>query len=799
MPGVGFKLTDDGNYDIDGKRLTNVSQPTDGSDATTKAYVDSENTKQDIAIADKASKNDLDTKLDLDGSKQMTGNLNMNSNKIINLSNGSEIGDSVNYSQLLEHTENQQINYHLQPSFTFYKNFGDKSKLTYSSLVDPFPNHKHHGLYSVKKERFNSNFGGEALVSLKITNKLPSGNYTLLFESFSAVINSSFTHVNDEVLNSQVFGHNGIRIITFDHDSQTTFSKSIIQFYTDGNTGDITFQMQSYGTNYNNPDLYFLFYSRVVSGKQSLAFNHALFDVDDVQLQNQILYFEDVNLNGNMVSGLGDPQNDTDSTNKKYVDTEISKLPKPATDVLKLDGSKAMTGNLDMGGKAINNIKDPSNGQDAATKIFVDNAIVAQNSYIAIEMGKKLNLIGGTLTGDLNMNNNEIKNLKDPQVSDNTYAATVNFVNKTVSDSNAVISTLIDKKIKESETSSIDLVDQENVFKRVMDNDEFKEDDDDIHKIGVKNKDFHLVNKKTYEFKIDYDSDIGYYSTRLSIDLLYLPEGSYTMVFEMYVEDGITIDEIEGASGTLSGVTTKSNIDGTKTRSIIHFSYNGLASGFNDLDIDIKLKSKTDPKTTIYVVVYGVKGKVNNVSVGLWDRLYYYDNDSINYEVPIDMKGKKIMGVGNGTSNSDAVNHQQLINHIKTINSYFYYTNYLEHDNENKVKFPAISQYPYSAIKNSENLRISLEGYYQIIYTDAYKRKCKFIINDATNDNYLFVQYFDDVTNWTPITVSTVIKVDIKPPTNYVNIKMNIKDPDRLLNPIFDGINNSTFFIKYLN
>ena len=363
---------------------------------------------------------------------------------------------------------------------------------------------------------------------------------------------------------------------------------------------------------------------------------------------------------------------DNSLVSKAFVDAEMNKLPKPETDVLKLDGSKAMTGNLNMGGKAINNIKEPSNGQDAATKIFVGNTIVAQNTYIMTELGKKLNLIGGTLTGDLNMNNNEIKNLKDPQVSDNTYAATVNFVNKTISDSNSVISNLIDKKIKESETSSIDLVDQENVFKRVMDNDEFKEDDDDIHKVGVQNKDFHLVNKKTYGFKIDYDSDIGYYSTRLSIDLIYLDAGSYAMVFEMYVDDGITIDEIEGASGTLSGVTTKSNIDGTKTRSIIHFSYNGLASGFNDLDIDIKLKSETDPQTTIYVVVYGVKGNVSNVSVGLWDRLYYYDNDSIEYEVPIDMKGKKINGVGNGTSNSDAVNYQQLIDHIKTINSYFF-------------------------------------------------------------------------------------------------------------------------------
>ena len=158
------------------------------------------------------------------------------------------------------------------------------------------------------------------------------------------------------------------------------------------------------------------------------------------------------------------------------------------------------------------------------------------------------------------------------------------------------------------------------------------------------------------------------------------------MVFEMYVEDGITIDQIEGTSGTLSGITTKSNIDGTKTRSIIHFNYNGLASGFNDLDIDIKLKSKTDPQTTIYVVVYGVKGNVNNVSVGLWDRLYYYDNDSIEYKVPIDMKGKKIKGVGDGDEDDDAVNYKQLIDHIK-INRYYYYTKALQHNNGKIVFF----------------------------------------------------------------------------------------------------------------
>ena len=106
-----------------------------------------------------------------------------------------------------------------------------------------------------------------------------------------------------------------------------------------------------------------------------------------------------------------------------------------------------------------------------------------------------------------------------------------------------------------------------------MDDDEFKEDDDDIHKVGIDNKNFHLVNKKTYEFKIDYDSSIGYYSTRLSIDLIYLPLGSYTMVYEMYIDDGITINEIDARSETLSVGKINSRIDGKKTRSIIFFLF----------------------------------------------------------------------------------------------------------------------------------------------------------------------------------------------------------------------------------
>ena len=41
LPGIGFNLTDDGNFDLDTKRLTDVADPVDLQDAATKKYVDS--------------------------------------------------------------------------------------------------------------------------------------------------------------------------------------------------------------------------------------------------------------------------------------------------------------------------------------------------------------------------------------------------------------------------------------------------------------------------------------------------------------------------------------------------------------------------------------------------------------------------------------------------------------------------------------------------------------------------------------------------------------------------------------
>ena len=117
-PGVGFNLTADGNYDMVGKKLTNVGNPTSDTDSATKKYVDDNsgggktslitvdsniNMKSQYSITklktpsnddDAATKKYVDdTKVDgsvflkLDGTKPMAGDLNMNNKRILNIPN----------------------------------------------------------------------------------------------------------------------------------------------------------------------------------------------------------------------------------------------------------------------------------------------------------------------------------------------------------------------------------------------------------------------------------------------------------------------------------------------------------------------------------------------------------------------------------------------------------------------------------------------------------------------------------------------------------------------------------------
>ena len=348
-----------------------------------------------------------------------------------------------------------------------------------------------------------------------------------------------------------------------------------------------------------------------------------------------------LDMNNNKIKGLADPTDLTDVANKKYVDDQIKTIPAVDTsDFLKLDGSRSMTGNL--------------------------------------------LLAGNSITG-----------LKDPNPSDSNYAASVNFVNNAVSDNNAAISTLIDSKITEVDYLNIKAAKQENVFSFVMDDDVFKEDDSDITKIGKVDKDFYDLHKETYQFNINYDGNIGYYSTRTGIGLKAIDLGEYTLVFEMYFNE----TKIDKNEVIVNAVSTPLNISRNRmnkfadhSRTIINFHKYGNI-GIIDLDIDITMKNKGgisyDPTTTIYVIVYGVSGHQNDVESSVWDRVYLIQNNTVLFEAAIDMNKHDIKNVdnlsmnkligmnngqikdlGDGNENGDVVNVKQLNDMENTIENY---------------------------------------------------------------------------------------------------------------------------------
>ena len=180
-----------------------------------------------------------------------------------------------------------------------------------------------------------------------------------LSQLFTIFLIGSVTRLHDETLIQQVHGDANYAIIDHTHDYQTTHSKNIIKFTSNGQPGEITFEIRYYGSSYTNLALNFFFFSRVIAGIHGTAFNHALFDVDDVQLANQILYFDDVNMNGNKIKNIPIPTDDDDTASKKYVDDEIKAIQGSDTsDLLKLDGSRSMTGTLDLGGQRVINIKE---------------------------------------------------------------------------------------------------------------------------------------------------------------------------------------------------------------------------------------------------------------------------------------------------------------------------------------------------------------------------------------------------------------------------------------------------------
>ena len=383
LPGIGYNLTD-GDFDIDGKRLTEVADPIHKNDAATKEYVD--NNLPAI---------DLSPYLKRDGTTSMTGDLNMNNHKISDLEDATNDNDAVSLKQLKKMTDHTPTNYHLRSSFTFYKDFGDKAELTKSNVS--IPGHTDHfELLEISRQGVKDGF---AYSDVKLTNNIDLGTYSILFEIFGYNGSNIVTDGNsDRLLFYNVEGD--ARISDFSHDWFSNYAKSYIIFNNSKRDVEITLQFRYYGS--SNSNFKFLFLVDVSKEYKRLVLI-------------TILNFDPINMNNEKIINIGNPTDKKDAVNKEYVDNEnakqdisindISSRKADRAEVLLRNGSQNMTGNLSMNGNRIFSLPIPTGPQQPVTKSYFE-------SQIALIPQPDLSLyLKVPMTGDLNMNDNKITDL----------------------------------------------------------------------------------------------------------------------------------------------------------------------------------------------------------------------------------------------------------------------------------------------------------------------------------------------------------------------------------------------------
>ena len=348
-----------------------------------------------------------------------------------------------------------------------------------------------------------------------------------------------------------------------------------------------------------------------------------------------------LSMNRNDLTGIPDtPKFGYSAVNKNYVDGEISKIPGTDTSpFLKIDGSRAMTGNLDMGDHSIQKVNDPVNSDDVATKNYVD----AEIGYISTPFLK----LDGTraMTGILNMNTHKISNVVNPEFD-------TDVVNKQYLENK-----LIESHLQPSGPS--------NIFHFLM-NDTSKFSSireiiigsfSDVEKVA------HRLNKKALSILLQNDLQTVSYSARLGLDMTSLSVGDYTLVMEFYWPEKFNIYTY--ADSTPTNIVDEQNIKNFSNYQKLYLQFTKKNTNSpNNLIMEIRGELSTSNQQTGYLIFYGTKGTHYSITNDFYDQYIMSDifiyNENMKMQTKIDMNNNKIIKLSNGTDPDDAVNKGQL-------------------------------------------------------------------------------------------------------------------------------------------
>ena len=392
LPGVGFKLTVTGDYDMQNKKLVNVDEGENNQDVVNKHQLD-------VGLQTKPNKTSV---LLLDGTTHMVGDLDLRGNKIIL---PGEIQMDQKLITNLDTDENQDLS--------------AVNMITLKNKVEPKAD-KDYVDFEITKQNasINNTF-------VKKTGDQMNGDLILPHDSYPVGGNTnkaiSYESQREIFLSRQEsfpmqadinMNNNFIQNIATPTSSHQATNKGYCDYnFLSRQKGGVL--MSSLSMNQN--DLFEIpapKYGNSAANKNyvdtEITKVHQNLDLTPfLRKDGQRAMTGSLNMNGNQIIRLKEPVSSSDASTKGYTDQKIDNIQKINTTLfIKKDGSVPMAADLDMGTHKIINVGQPTTDTDAASKGYIDNTLAESH-----------------LTSS--HKSNEFKYLNDPNETSSEYNITV--------------------------------------------------------------------------------------------------------------------------------------------------------------------------------------------------------------------------------------------------------------------------------------------------------------------------------------------------------------------------------------
>ena len=377
-----------------------------------------------------------------------------------------------------------------------------------------------------------------------------------------------------------------------------------------------------------------------------------------------------IDMNGFTIDNLPLPTDPDHACSKGYTDNKVNQKADKGDldDYFKLDGTKAMTGNINMNNNRIVRLPDPQHADEPVTRKFLTQTnTLFYNIFLDLDGNAQMR-------GNIKMNNNHITGLTNPPNADDE-ATNKKYVDDNISKAN----------IKPSHTPK-------NVFQYLVNDVNEWSTEYNIKVLNFSDlaESPHSWDKRV--LNITPVKDGRNYRFRLGLQLFPLKiNETYSLIVELYNRDyktwqrqqtfvegtGIWVKSYNttkfqhryGSSGDL--YYTKTLIKFKKTSStapiFVYFTIH-----YDDNGGDMNTYPK-DFKNQVYIVAYGIVGETDHVDSEVYDahEAFEIDKTKMKMLVPLDMNNNVITNIKTPINDSDATDKKYVDQTIKPFRDAF--------------------------------------------------------------------------------------------------------------------------------